>query len=223
MLRLLRSGGSREPDSEAAHADRADAEVERPDPLRALAVSAAAGNDRAQRTLCAALGRPLLHVLRSAMGVGHPDIEDLLQESLTALLGALPGFQGQSTTLHFACRVTLHTAMNARRKAGHRRRHLASLPPEELEEMARHESSPAELVAATRRRETLRRLLDELPVGQAEVIGLHTMLGHTVEETARALGIPANTVRSRLRTALGVLRDRLRDDDGLLETMKGDA
>ncbi len=216
MLRLLSSEGSGVPET--------DSETEsRPDPLRALAIDAAAGDLEAQRTLCAALGRPLLHVLRSTMGVGHPDIEDLLQETFTALLRALPGFLGHSTTVHFACRVALNTAMNARRKAGQRRRHLSSLPPEELEEISRHDSSPAELVAAARRRETLRRLLDQLPVGQAEVIGLHTMLGHTVEETARNLNIPPNTVRSRLRTALGVLRDRLRDDEGLYEAMKGDA
>jgi DNA-directed RNA polymerase specialized sigma24 family protein len=49
------------------------------------------------------------------------------------------------------------------------------------------------------------------------------MLGHTVEETARNLNIPINTVRSRLRTALGVLRERVRDDGGLFEAMKGDA
>jgi RNA polymerase sigma-70 factor (ECF subfamily) len=125
--------------------------------------------------------------------------------------------------LHFACRVTAQTAMNARRRAGYRARHTPSVPPADLIELAREERSPAELIAASRRREALRQLLCELPEVQGEVLALHALLGYTVEETAAATHVPVNTVRSRLRNALAKLRLRVQDDAGLREPIEGDA
>ena len=209
MLRLLRSPS-------AIGVEDSEAEV-CPDPLRGLARSASEGDVQAYQTLCMALGRPILHVLRSTMGVGHPDLEDLLQETLLALHSSLPSFRGNCTVLYFACRVALHTALNARRGVIQRTQHVSSLPAEQLESMAPKEPSPAEVLAAVRRREALRQLLDDLPAVQAEVLGLHTMLGHTVEETAHALNVPVDTVRSRLRNALGALRRRLGRDRALCE------
>jgi DNA-directed RNA polymerase specialized sigma24 family protein len=49
---------------------------------------------------------------------------------------------------------------------------------------------------------------------------MHTMSGHTVAETAAALDIPIDTVRSRLRLALGALRRRIGDDAALLEIVR---
>ena len=114
---------------------------------------------------------------------------------------ALGGFRGECTTLHFACRVAVQTAMNARRKAGYRMRHTPSAAPLDLADLARDDRSPAQSIEAARRREALRQLLCELPEVQAEVLALHTLLGYTVEETADATGVPVNTVRSRLRNA----------------------
>ena len=214
MLRLLKSlGGSAAGSSSDGRAD----------PLRQLAREAARGQLDAQRTLAAAIGPAILHVLRSVLGAHSPDIEDTLQEALFSFNEALPGFRGECSTLHFACRVTLHTAMNARRRAESRKRHTPSMAPEQLEELARDDLSPADLLAAARRREALRQLLLELPRAQAEVLALHTMLGYTIEETAETIGIPRNTVRSRLRHALSALRQRIYADQALFEMIKGEA
>lgn len=221
MIRLVRPPAAAETDG-ARHALAG----ETTDPLRPLAAEAVAGDPRAQRTLLVALGPPLLRVIRSVLGArraGAADVEDVLQEVMLTLYGALPGFRGECKTVHFACRIAVQTAMNARRRAGYRNRHTPSVEPEALSELARDDRSPAEVMASTRRVAAVRELLGELPPPQAEALALHVMLGYSVAETAAATGAPINTVRSRLRNALGALRERLRDDRALLEAVKDEA
>jgi RNA polymerase sigma-70 factor (ECF subfamily) len=193
--------------------------VEAVDPLAALSRAAARGDRNAARTLLVMLGPALLGTVRAVLGVKHPEVEDVLQEAMTAVHRALPGFRAECRTAHFACRVAAQTAMNARRRAGYRSRYTPSAPLEELSELARDERSPADAHAASQRREALRALLDELPFVQAEALALHVVLGYSVDETAAATGTPRDTVRSRLRTALAALRERVESDSALLELL----
>lgn len=190
------------------------------DPLRALAAQARGGDGRAQRTLMVALGPPILRVVRGVLGVRNPDVEDAAQEAMSALYAALAGFRGECTTLHFACRIAVQIAMNVRRRSGYRQRHTPIVPADELAEMAGDEMSPAEALAAARRREITRELLGELPPPQAEALALHVILGYSVAETSATTGAPLNTVRSRLRAALAALRTRVEKDPDLLDAMK---
>jgi len=211
LLRLHRSEGQSSPDS-PAHERPADA-------LAPLAAEASRGNVEAQRTLFVTLGPSLLRAIRGVLGGTHPEVEDTLQESMVAVHTALPGFRGECTITHFACRVAVQTALNARRRASYRARHTPNMPPERLSELASEERSPADAQAAAARRAALRRLLDELPALQAEVLVLHVVLGYSVDETASATHTPRNTVRSRLRAALSALRARLGPDRALLEIL----
>jgi RNA polymerase sigma factor (sigma-70 family) len=212
MLRLLRSGR----EAEGARTDRAD-------PLRAIASAAARGDRTAQRTLLLETGSALLRTVRAVLGGASPDLEDVFQEAMTAAHLALPGFRGECSTLHFVCRIGVQTAMNARRRGRTRARHLEVTDDGELAELARDDVSPADLLAVARRRRALRRLLNELPEPQAEVLALHTMLGYTIEETAQVTGAPVNTVRSRLRAALAALRQAVLADGAGLEIAREDA
>lgn len=211
MLRLLRSGR----EADGLRTDLAD-------PLRGIAAAAARGDRAAQRTLLVETGSSLLRTVRAVLGSGSSEIEDVLQEAMTAVHLALPGFRGECSTRHFVCRIAVQTAMNARRRSRTRARHLAAADDAELAELARVDISPAELVAAARRRAALRRLLGELPEPQAEVLALHTVLGYTVEETAQVTGAPVNTVRSRLRAALSTLRQVVQTDGARLELVRED-
>jgi RNA polymerase sigma-70 factor (ECF subfamily) len=213
MLRLIRSP---EP---AAPPGRARSQAE--DPLRQVALAAAQGNREAQRTLLVAVGPALLRAVRGVLGSAPQEVEDTLQEAMVALHLALGGFRGECTTLHFACRIAVQTAMNARRRAGYRRRHTPSVPPEELSSFADDQRSPSELLAGQRRREALRELLCELPEAQAEVLAFHSVLGYTIDETAAAVGVPIDTVRSRLRNGLSKLRARVAGDSNLLAALRG--
>jgi RNA polymerase sigma-70 factor (ECF subfamily) len=190
---------------------------ERNDPLAGLVAEMRRGNPQAEQTLFVTLGPSLLRVVRGILGAHHPDVEDVLQECMVSVHEALPTFRGDCMTVHFACRVAVHTAMNARRHAGHRARHTPPVAPDDLPACADPSPSPAEAAASARRRAALRDLLDELPAVQAEVLALHVVLGYSVEETATATRAPHNTVRSRLRVALARLRDRVRGDEATFE------
>jgi RNA polymerase sigma-70 factor (ECF subfamily) len=214
VLRLLRSHGASSPSEPSSS--------EPTDPLRALASSAASGDGGAQRSLLVSLGPTALRVVRSVLGVGHSDVDDVLQESMAAVYLALPSFRGDCSVLHFACRIVVQTAMNARRRAGYRSRLTPIFAPDDLAELVQNETSPVDSLGAARRREALRQLLCDLPAVQAEVLALHTMLGYSVEETAASTGAGVNTVRSRLRNALAALRAKLQADDALFELMKED-
>ena len=212
MLRLLRFG----PKDAAPRQDQ-------PDPLRAAARLAAAGDRQAQRTLLVELGPSLLRTARAILGSANPDVEDALQEAMAAVIAALPGFRGECTVRHFACRVALQTSLNARRRARLRHRYVSVASDYELSGVMSNDLSPAELSEATRRIDALRELLCTLPEIHSEVLALHVVLGFTVDEAAQTLSIPKNTVRSRLRRALASLRDTLREDPIALEALQGEA
>jgi RNA polymerase sigma-70 factor (ECF subfamily) len=221
MLRLV---APPEEDAKDARPERGVGRDGRPgDSLYQLAMAAVSGDAGAERTLFVAIGPSLLRIVRGVLGSAHPDVEDALQESMVALHLALPRFRGESTTLHFACRVAVQTAMNARRRAGYRSRHTPPAEPADLADLALDENAPDDIVAADQRREGLRQLLCELPDEQAEVLALHAVMGYTVEETAQSTCAPVNTVRSRLRAALSKLRARIQSDSALLETIGGGA
>jgi RNA polymerase sigma-70 factor (ECF subfamily) len=189
------------------------------DPLGSIAAAAVEGDRQAARTLFAMLGPSLLRVVRGVIGAGHPDVEDVLQESMAAVHGALPGFRGQCRVAHFACRVAAQTALSARRRSRYRTRYTPSMPPEEVAELALDERSPLEARASAERVAAFRSLLEELSEAQAEALVLHAVLGYSVEETADAQRVPINTARSRLRAALARLRERVHGDARLFAVL----
>jgi RNA polymerase sigma factor (sigma-70 family) len=182
-----------------------------PDDLAGLVRQVLAGDDKATRAFLAAAAVPMLSVVRRVLGNGHPEAEDVLQEALMGLLTGLPRFRGESRAVHFANRVALFTAMAARRRWRTRTQFL-----DDNAEGARAEidpaGSPLDAAIENRRRQTLRRVLDDLPSKSAEVLAMHFILGYRVEEIAAALHIPINTVWSRLRVGKEAFRRRVEND-----------
>jgi RNA polymerase sigma-70 factor (ECF subfamily) len=186
--------------------------------LHALVSKVIGGDRQAERTLLIAVGPAVLGVVKRVLGLQCLDIDDVCQEASISLLAALPSFRAECTVMHFACRVALLTALAARR-----RRHVELQPAreciDESEDIVDGAPSPADLIDSARRRASLRKLLAKLPLSQAEVLALHIVLGHTVEETSAMIGTPVNTVRSRLRRGLAALRDELRNNSKLREVI----
>lgn len=182
-----------------------------PDDLAGLVRQVLAGDDKATRTFLATAAVPMLSVVRRVLGSGHPEAEDVLQEALIGLLNGLPRFRGESRAVHFANRVALFTAMAARRRWRTRTRWLDdNADPAQAE--IDPASSPLEAVIENRRRQTLRRVLDDLPAKSAEVLAMHFILGYRIEEIAAAQQIPINTVWSRLRLGKEAFRRRVEND-----------
>jgi RNA polymerase sigma factor (sigma-70 family) len=202
MLRLIS-----EPRRDATLPSNETAQARGRDPLHALVGKVIRGDRKAERTLLMAVGPTVLGVVKRVMGTRCLDIDDVCQEASINLLAALPRFRAECTVLYFACRVALLTALAARRR-NDMEAYSASSPIDVSDAIADGAPSPAELIDSARRRALLGELLDDLPLPQAEVLALHVALGHTVEETSAMVGIPINTVRSRLRRGLAALRDK---------------
>jgi hypothetical protein len=79
---------------------------------------------------------------------------------------------------------------------------------------------PPEKMAAARRKELIRTLLDALPEEQAEVLVVRITIGWSLKDIATTSGAPFNTVRSRLRLAKETLRRRIADDPVLLDGLR---
>ncbi len=189
------------------------------DPLLLLARLAGRGDRTAMRELVKAVAPAMLRAVRKVMGSRSTDVEDVLQEAVEGLLQALASFRGQCTTLHFACRVAVLSALASRRRASFRAEIMVEAP-EAGETAPSLAPSPMEGAAANRRRQLIGQLLDELPPAQSEVLVLHCALGFTVDEIAASLGRPAETVRSRLRLAKQALRERIGASAELAEILE---
>jgi len=192
----------------------------RPDELRPLANAAATGDPEAAATLVLHLGAPMLRVVRKVLGRRHPDVDDVAQDAVIAFLRALNSFRGECSVVHFASRVSLLTALAARRRLRLRSRWsetdgqpIESVPDEEVR-------SPLSTTLASRRRQLVHQLLDDLPDVIAESLALHFVLGYTVDEIAAAISVSPNTVWSRLRLGKRALRRKLEADAQLADMLE---
>ena len=179
----------------------------RHDELEALARRAHGGDAAAIRTFVTAIGPQILRVVRRVLGPSHPDVEDAAQEAAFAVLGALARYRGDSTVVHFACRVAVQTAMNVRRRESAVKRR-AQGERVDLDLLADGRPGPDAEAEGRASAELVRELVRTLPEAQAEALALHCVLGFTVSEIAETSGLPVETVRSRLRLAKSALRAR---------------
>jgi RNA polymerase sigma-70 factor (ECF subfamily) len=155
----------------------------------------------------------MLKVIRRVLGARHPEVEDTLQEAMLATARALPTFRGECSPWHFGSRIASFVAISARRR----------VPPPPSDPLDDHDlpgATETDWALAARRRELVRRLLDQLPVPQAEALVLHCVAGLTVEEVAAASSVPVETARSRLRLAKRAFRIRIADDAAATELLE---
>jgi RNA polymerase sigma-70 factor (ECF subfamily) len=182
---------------------------------RELATRAAAGDLAATQELLAYVWPTLTRVASGVLGANHADLDDAVQQSMIALVRALPAFRGECHPAGYASRITLRVALRVRKgrkRDESRRESLGHLGPSEHEE-----PTVSEAALGARRRELLRELLEDLPEEQAEALTLRVVMGWSLEEVARASGAPVNTVRSRVRLAKEALRARIDAQPALAE------
>ena len=190
--------------------------LEPADPLAEWLEPAVAGDPAALRALLRALAPEIARVVRAVLGPSDPSLEDAVQDSLLALVRALGSFRRDCSARHFANRIAARTALR------HRRRAHAAMARDAAHEQVRRNTQPSERSndADARRWALLRQLIDELPERQSEVLALRFVLGYSLEETARAVDAPLNTVRSRIRLAKEALRERLEADTALARLLE---
>jgi len=186
--------------------------------LTALARLAGSGDPAATRRFLDRVWPTLSRVVSSVLGARHPEVDDVIQQSLIAVLQALSAFRGECHPAGYASRIALHVALRARRNSAVRRARSQSLAQISAAEPDVY--FPGCDVTAERRKRALRDLLMDLPEEQADALALRVMLGWSLEDVAQATGAPLNTVRSRVRLAKEALRRRIEADPTLADQLE---
>lgn len=189
-----------------------------PSPAMVLAGQAAKGDVAATRRLLEAVAPRMMRVVQMVLGGAHADLDDVVQQSLIALVQALPSFRGECEPVHYGTRIAVRTAVAARKRT--RLQWSRRDDEAETETLADHNPLPLDAARAERRKTLLRDLLAEIPDEQADSMAMRFMLGWSLEEVAVATGAPVNTVRSRLRLAKEALRKRIEADPALADELE---
>lgn len=129
------------------------------------------------------------------------EAEDLAQEAWLRALRRPPG--PVQSARGWLRKLVFHVSCNRWRRSRARAEAEASLEP------APAVPTPDEIVAREQQRSLVRDALDALPAHFREVLALRFLDGLATETIARRLGVSIETVRSRRRRGLALLRARL--------------
>ena len=130
------------------------------------------------------------------------EVDDMAQNALIAVVRGLRTFAATGTIEAWADRVVARSVFAELRRRRRRPDHPKG--PRPLEPLSDRQSPEGQGDYMARR--WLARQLDGLPMEQRAALVLHFVLGMTVPEMADESGVPAETVRSRLRLAKQQLR-----------------
>lgn len=126
--------------------------------------------------------------------VGAGAVDDVLQETWLASWLALPKFSRRSRFKAWLFGIAFHKSNDYHRKRG---RMAQELPLNEIETAA----ATQDWVADAELRQTVQRLLAELPQEQREVLEMYYYAELTLAEVAQELGRSLNTVKSQFYRA----------------------
>jgi len=140
--------------------------------------------------------------------VGPADAEDAAQEAAVRAWQAWATLRDRGSLRPWLLRITVNVCRQWQRGGfGRRMRLVEALPEESGELLAALEASPgsSDHTGAMDLRRAVNELREELRV----VVALRYYAGMDATEVGAALGIPSATVRTRLKRALGILRERI--------------
>ena len=139
------------------------------------------------------------------------EAEAILQETFWRIWKALPRYQEDRRFFPYLVTVATNLVRDAWRKE-------RWLLPDEYEALADqfpdNLPTPETQIEAAERLQALAEAVTNLPPAYRAVIALRYDASMSYEEVAAALGLPLNTVRTHLRRAKAVLRQKLETSDG---------
>jgi RNA polymerase sigma-70 factor (ECF subfamily) len=169
-----------------------------------------------QAALEALFGRHSGALYQSALKLlGNPqDAEDALQEGMLSAFKNLRRFEGRSKFSSWLTRIVINAALQRLRS---QRAHQTISADERLgntevtlaEQLPDPEPDPERLYAREELRQLLDRNLTRLAPDMRSAVLLRDLEGLSTQEAAEALGVPENTLKSRLHRARLQLRERI--------------
>lgn len=157
-------------------------------------------------------------LFRAARGIVRDDAEaqDAVQEAWLRAFLALASFRGEASLGTWLTRIAIHQALRQQRRLGRWVRWNGDTPGEELEMagamsgvMPQAAGSAEEEAARGELRRQLEQAIDLLPPLYRCVFILRAVQGLDVNDTALALQVTPETVRTRYLRARAMLRARL--------------
>lgn len=178
-----------------------------------LVARALARDGEAFRTI---MKRNNQRLYRLARGVLHDaaEAEDVVQEAYVRAFSALAGFRGSSSLSTWLSRITINEALGRLRRRRRRRdAGLVAIEPRAAEiiqfPLSSSDSDPERTMAQRQILHLVEQATDSLPEAFRAVFVARVIEGMSVEETADALGIGPQTVKTRLHRARALLRKEL--------------
>lgn len=169
-------------------------------------VTKAQGGDRAAMESLLESVAPSIHRFARRMCRNDADAQDVLQDALLSIAEHLDAFEGRSSLSSWAFVL-------ARSACTRRRRGAKNAPKEGDDALAARpaeDAGPEEHAARAELAKDVAAALDALADDHREVLLLRDVEGLTAPETAAALGVSVDAVKSRLHRARAALRERLR-------------
>ncbi|MDX2053990.1 MAG: sigma-70 family RNA polymerase sigma factor [Polyangiaceae bacterium] len=149
--------------------------------------------------------------------VGHAaDRQDLLQRTLILAVRQFPTFRGESRVSTWLIGIAVNVARDHVR-SGARQKALELLPSDA--QLAQSGSSPEHVLRDRQLLGHIERHLSALSPKKRFAYILGVLEGHPVEEVARMLSVPVMTAKSRIFLARRELRQRMRKDPALAESL----
>jgi len=185
-----------------------------------LVAGALARDEAAVRALIQKYNRRLYRVARSIVR-DDADAEDVLQEAYVRAFSALGSFRGEAGLGTWLTRIVINEALQFLRRRTTRPSEVQ--PLSEVRERAEiipfpHQGpqpDPETTMAQRQICALVEHAIDDLPQEFRTVLVARTIEGMSIEETSNALGLKAETVKTRLHRARQMLRAAL---DEHLET-----
>jgi len=148
----------------------------------------------------------MLHT--AAALVGPADAEDATQEAILRAWRAWDSLRDVSAVRSWLLRITIHICQDWRRgRFGTRRMRTVPLLDDDALPLADLSADPGASVPTGAL--DLRAAINALPYDLRVVVALRYYAAMDASEVGELLGLPSPTVRTRLRRALKLLRDRL--------------
>jgi RNA polymerase sigma-70 factor (ECF subfamily) len=159
---------------------------------------------------------------RLARGIVRDDAEaeEIVQEGYLRASSKIDGFDGRSSLATWLARIVLNEAL------GRLRGRRSTIGIDEVAELLPaaggaaagldDDASPERAIARNEVRRAIERAVDRLPAPFRAVFILRAVEEMSIAETAACLGIPCDTVKTRLHRANKLLRRSLSDEFGSL-------
>ncbi len=178
-----------------------------------------AGRSSAYADLMRRNNQRLYRLARGVLG-DDAEAEEAVQAGYVRAFTHIESFKGEASVATWLARIVLNEAMMRQRK----RRPTVDI--DDVSEQAleagraatstRREPSPEQALARREINRAIERAVDALPAGFRSVFVLRAVEQLSIDETALALGIPEETVKTRLHRANKLLRASLAENFGAI-------